>query len=287
MAAVNGVEAAAVKAQGARFWDANPCGGGWSAAKERLAWYLDTEPYLRRLLAPELLAGRRVLEVGCGQGMILFNTAAIAASAVGMDISEGSLRSAAGIRAQLGATNVDLLRGDAERLPFPDGAFDVVLCIGVLHHTPGTAAGIEEIRRILRPGGRAVVMLYRGRTPKALAVHAMRGLSLLIDGWTGRRGTLYTRLLERFRRRPESSQGTALLELFGCPVLKLYDRGRAVRFFDRFRKVESSCTQPGFERLLDMIPASLRWTPLRVLFRGLDRAAEASCGFYQVIRAEK
>src|SRR6185312_8029573 len=49
---------------------------------------------------------------------------------------------------------------DAERLDFPDNSFDIVYSHGVLHHTPDTAGAIREVHRVLRPGGRALVMLY-------------------------------------------------------------------------------------------------------------------------------
>src|SRR5205085_3449156 len=49
---------------------------------------------------------------------------------------------------------------DAERLDFPDNTFDLIYSHGVLHHTPDTTAAVREVHRVLRPGGRAVVMLY-------------------------------------------------------------------------------------------------------------------------------
>src|SRR5207245_4997879 len=49
---------------------------------------------------------------------------------------------------------------DAENLDFNDNSFDLVYSHGVLHHTPDTARAVREIHRVLRPGGRAVVMLY-------------------------------------------------------------------------------------------------------------------------------
>ena len=49
---------------------------------------------------------------------------------------------------------------DAERLPFPDGSFDLVYSWGVLHHTPDTGASIREVLRVLRPGGEAKIMIY-------------------------------------------------------------------------------------------------------------------------------
>ena len=52
------------------------------------------------------------------------------------------------------------LQGDAEKLPFPNGFFDIVYSNGVLHHTPDTAKAIKEVYRVLKPGGQAVIMLY-------------------------------------------------------------------------------------------------------------------------------
>ena len=63
-------------------------------------------------------------------------------------------------RCRLVGLTTRLVRSDAETLPFADASFDAVYSFGVLHHTPDTRGAIEEIRRVLRPGGRAVVSLY-------------------------------------------------------------------------------------------------------------------------------
>jgi ubiquinone/menaquinone biosynthesis C-methylase UbiE len=52
------------------------------------------------------------------------------------------------------------LRADAEKLPFEDNTFDIVHSNGVLHHTPDTSKAIREVYRVLKPGGRAIIMLY-------------------------------------------------------------------------------------------------------------------------------
>src|SRR6185295_13242807 len=49
---------------------------------------------------------------------------------------------------------------DAESLPFDDDSFDLVYSNGVLHHTPNTARAVAEIRRVLKPGGRVIAMVY-------------------------------------------------------------------------------------------------------------------------------
>jgi SAM-dependent methyltransferase len=86
--------------------------------------------------------GQRVLEVGCGNGTYLRRLP----SAIGMDLSYGMLTSAR-------STGATLVNGDAERLPFADNAFDVVLAPHMLYHVPDRVAAAREMRRVLRDGG--------------------------------------------------------------------------------------------------------------------------------------
>ncbi len=122
---------------------------------------------LRRHMATEEmpvdeLGGKSVLEIGPGAGGHSALYAAKGAHMTSIDITFS--------RAQATQTKFDLLgdrargcaalQGDAENLPFPDGCFDIVYSNGVLHHTPDTERAIDEVYRVLKPGGRAVIMLY-------------------------------------------------------------------------------------------------------------------------------
>lgn len=98
-------------------------------------------------------AGEKVLEVGCGAGHVLEQFAGGART--GIDLSPGMLQRT---RRRLGAS-VALTRASAERLPFPEGAFDVVVCTEVLEHTPDPAAVIRELVRVAGPAGRVVVSI--------------------------------------------------------------------------------------------------------------------------------
>lgn len=95
--------------------------------------------------------GDRVLEVGCGAGHVLERFAGTART--GVDLSEGMVARA---RRRLGR-DVTLLRASADRLPFPAGSFDVVLCTEVLEHVPDPRAVLAELLRVVAPGGRVVV----------------------------------------------------------------------------------------------------------------------------------
>lgn len=103
---------------------------------------------------PRLLPARpgaRVLDVGCGDGRHIAEAASRGAYAVGLDYDRSEL---VGARARTSVQRVDLVVGDATRLPFRDGAFDAVVCTETLEHLPDDAGAMREIARLLVPGGR-------------------------------------------------------------------------------------------------------------------------------------
>lgn len=92
--------------------------------------------------------GLRILDVGCGTGQSLRIYRERAGLYVGIDLSLGALRRAAG---RFGAAS--WMQADALRLPFRDGSFDVVAFSSVLHHIGHRGAALGEARRVLSPGG--------------------------------------------------------------------------------------------------------------------------------------
>ncbi len=101
------------------------------------------------LLAPR--AKDRVLEVGCGAGHLLARVPA--GRRFGVDLAHVLLQRA---RGRLGA-DAALAQGDAVELPFPSDTFERVYCSEVLEHLPDPAAALDEIRRVLKAGGVAVL----------------------------------------------------------------------------------------------------------------------------------
>jgi SAM-dependent methyltransferase len=97
-----------------------------------------------------LAPGQYVLELGCGTGEYTALLAGSGATVAALDLSTELIEVA---RQRCLPLGVQFLRGDAERLPFPDGRFDAVVGNAVLHHLRLEAA-LREIRRVLRPGGR-------------------------------------------------------------------------------------------------------------------------------------
>ena len=111
------------------------------------------EPVVREALGP--VAGLTVLDLGCGTGRHALWLAAAGASVTAVDFSEGMMAKA---REKPGAERVRFLVHDLhERLPFPDGGFDRVVSGLVIEHLRDMGAFFAEARRVLRPGGRAVV----------------------------------------------------------------------------------------------------------------------------------
>jgi ubiquinone/menaquinone biosynthesis C-methylase UbiE len=151
----------------ADFWDDNPCGSFASTEpRGEKRFYEDVakfryavQPFMRPLIGFHTYPGKRVLEVGCGLGTDLLQFSLAGSSVVGVDLSANSVALASKHLNVFGAQG-SLLASDAEHLPFADESFDVVYSFGVLHHTPNTSSAIDECWRVLKPGGRFILMLY-------------------------------------------------------------------------------------------------------------------------------
>jgi len=122
-------------------------------------------------LAMEMLAispGDRVLDVGCGTGNYSRHLAEAAGDGlvVGLDASAAMLAAAA---KRGGGSNLAYLRGDAGALPFGDDQFDAVCCVGVIHSLEDPVKSLDEMVRVLAPGGRLTIMAVFGKEEAAEA----------------------------------------------------------------------------------------------------------------------
>jgi SAM-dependent methyltransferase len=107
------------------------------------------------------------LDAGAGTGVCTLALAERARTAVGIDISCNSLRTARQLATRLGRSNVSFSQSDLHRLPFDDNTFDVVHSWGVVDHTLVPRQVMTELARVLRPGGYLIVAVYlrRGSRP--------------------------------------------------------------------------------------------------------------------------
>lgn len=128
-------------------------------------------PWLSRWFAERSFDGQRVLDLGCGSGIFSTLLAKAGGTVTGVDLTETAVR-LAGRTADSNGVSVTLARADAECLPFADGTFDYVYSWGVLHHTARMERAVAEAGRVLKRGGRGIVMVYH----RASVVYWLHGL---------------------------------------------------------------------------------------------------------------
>jgi SAM-dependent methyltransferase len=138
----------------------------FAGAEESLGYFhWRNDQYCRYIeLMPVAVApGQSILDFGCGPGhdLVGFGVYAEPRRLAGVDVSSSSLAESRARLALHGIT-ADLHEVDVHRttLPFEDESFDLVHSSGVIHHMAEPAAALHEIRRVLRPGGRAQIMVY-------------------------------------------------------------------------------------------------------------------------------
>jgi SAM-dependent methyltransferase len=140
------------------WWDANAdeyqADHGDFLGNSRFIWCPEgLDEAEARLLGTDL-RGKRVLEIGCGAAQCSRWLIGQGADAVGMDLSWGQLAHSAKIDDDLGSDRVPLVQGDATRLPFTSGTFDIVCsAFGAVPFVADSAAVMREAARVLKPGG--------------------------------------------------------------------------------------------------------------------------------------
>jgi len=148
------------------FWNEASCGekAGLAAPtfesyQAHSAWRYSLEPRILEFVPFQAYAGKKVLEIGVGLGSDHQKFAEAGAVLTGIDLTERAVDHTRR-RLDLFGLKSDLRVADCENLPFADDQFDLVYSWGVLHHTSDTARGVDEVYRVLKPGGNARIMIY-------------------------------------------------------------------------------------------------------------------------------
>jgi arsenite methyltransferase len=130
----------------------------------------------------ELEAGERVLDLGCGAGtdsLVAAQMVGPEGSVTGIDMTPEMLGRAREAASEMGQDNVEFVEAEAERLPFADASFDVVISNGVIDLIPDKDAVFSELFRVLEPGGRIQIADVTIQNP--VSEEGRRD----IDLWTG------------------------------------------------------------------------------------------------------
>jgi ubiquinone/menaquinone biosynthesis C-methylase UbiE len=160
-----------LKEQVREFWNAEPCAmrfatkpvGTREFYDEVEAFRYRVQPWHKRVAEFDQHWGGDVLEIGCGMGTDALQFARGGATVTVVDLTQSAI-DITRKRFEVYGFPLNAQVADAESLPFRDNTFDVVYSFGVLHHTPDTEKALHEAVRVLKPGGRLIVMLYHSRS---------------------------------------------------------------------------------------------------------------------------
>ncbi len=174
------------------FWQGHPCGedfvGGaenYKADYEKFFSNYDKfryakEPHILDCLKDIDFQGKRTLEIGLGQGADAEQIIKLGADWFGLDLT---LESTKRVRVRMDLRKLKIggiTNGSAVAMPFADNSFEIVFSHGVLHHIPEIEKAQCEIRRILKPAGELIVMLYaKNSLNYKLSISVVRRLGLL------------------------------------------------------------------------------------------------------------
>jgi len=235
-------------------WNDNPCGAQYAqnSEVETLSWFREIEmhrygayaPWMPQIMEFSQHAGEQILEIGGGLGTDLVQFAKNGGHVTNVDLSKKHLELAKK-NFELRGLKGTFIHGDAEDLPLENNTFDLVYSHGVLHHTPNTTKLINEIRRVLKPAGRVLVMVYAENS-----WHYWVQIIL-------RRGVIGG-LLQHHSVGEIMSRHVEFTETGSRPLVKVYSRTRLRQMFARFDNVQIVKRQMTAAE----IPSFSRWIPL-------------------------
>jgi ubiquinone/menaquinone biosynthesis C-methylase UbiE len=209
-----------------RYWDREPCGTGPAITQQiqprSSRWFeqvdshrYSIEPHIPAFAEFGRFKGARVLEIGVGAGADHLQWAKAGAECHGVDLSPISLETTR-IHLDLHGYTSQLQCLDAENLTYPDDWFDVVYSWGVIHHAEHPSRIVEEVWRVLKPGGQFTGMMY-GRYSLVVFKLWVRYALLKLKPWRSLSDVVWNHM---------ESIGT-----------KAYTPSELLGMFNRFRKV--------------------------------------------------
>ncbi|MDQ6861814.1 MAG: class I SAM-dependent methyltransferase [Verrucomicrobiota bacterium] len=282
------------------FWNTEACGTSFIAPTESDREFYDrfrefryrTEWHIPELVPFAEGRDKSVLEIGLGNGADGAMWATNGAHYTGVDLTETAVEATRKHFEVLGLKG-RFEKQNAEHLSFADEAFDIVYSHGVLHHTPRTQQALDEVHRVLKPGGRAIVMLYHKHSfnyfIRIMGYMRARLLVKILSRaprWKRDRAALRSPSVGGIRgnERPEVwdvhyenflREGWGYLRAKNfvhhctdgpeCPVAFAFSKTEARDLFSKFREVQFRVAHFPLRKYSDRIPFALECTLARRL----------------------
>lgn len=184
-----------------------------------------------RALADRVLSGSRVLEVAPGPGYLAIQIAKLGRYQVaGLDVSRSFVRIARENAARSGV-EIDFRQGDAAHMPFPDASFDHVVCTAAFKNFSDPVGAINEMHRVLKPGGTASIYDLRKDASLQEIDEEVRGMNLSALNALFTRWTFRLLLLRRAYCRDDLERMAAHSRFHGCEIIQ-----KGIGYEMRFRK---------------------------------------------------
>jgi len=294
------------------FWDTEACGTHFvTDFRDDKDFYdqyrtfrYETEWHIPLLVPFSEASEKELLEIGCGNGADGTMFAKAGARYTGVDLTQAAVDATSKHFEALGLTGTFHI-DNAEKLSFNDGQFDQVYSWGVLHHTPVPQKAFDEVHRVLRKGGKAIIMLYHKNSFNYfIRIMTYMRLRLLIKifsrfgKWqddrkkteqaavTGLRGnedpSVYNVHYQHFLKRGWSYLAARnfvhhCTDGPECPYAYVYSRSDARRRFAKFSKVETKVAHFPLRKY-----QKLKWIPLWI-----EKIIAYSIGWNLVVYLEK
>lgn len=224
------------------FWERNPVAAAAIPAEPGSAAFFkdfdalreapECEPwdYSDRIHGYTRARGKRVLDIGCGNGYVLVQYARHGAEVHGIDLTETAV-TLSRRRFELAGLAGTFQRTDGDTIPYPDATFDIVCSMGVLHHIEDPRPMLAEMHRVLRPGGEIIMMMYHRHSWKYLVVHPLK------------------RLLDPRYRGKTLAEVLNMNDGPDCPLALVYSRSELRALLSRFEDIRFDCNQLSWKQL--------------------------------------
>lgn len=190
--------------------------------------YFQLYPYLKNYIFLEGIADKKVLEIGLGFGTLGQYLAESGADYYGLDIASNPVKMMRNRLISFYKSVDDRIKeGSALSLPFPDETFDYVYSLGCFHHTGDIPKCINEIYRVLQPGGIAVIMMYNKYSFRAMIDIPLIWMRYRMSSKYKNKYKSFAELFAALFDRNSEGQG--------CPMVQLVSKSEVKIYFKKFR----------------------------------------------------